>query len=146
MEPQRLFRPRGNLLRKPVGEIAVDAAPLEYQCEFTPLRRRMGLELVAFLADLGVDKVVLGGHRDELAGGHRERAGRKAGQADQHQGMPRPAAATDASDQGDIRDQPVHRPEHGRTQPAARYVPVLVAVRLAARAVGYGHSNASGIR
>ena len=54
------------------------------------------------------------------------------------------AAAADAGDQRDVGDQPVHRPEHRRPQPAAGDVPVMVVAWWAAASAGPGWLMARG--
>jgi len=62
------------------------------------------LKLEPLLVDLSADKLVLRGHRDVLAGSHRERPGEQPCQASQDQRAARAAAAADAGDQGHVGD------------------------------------------
>jgi len=79
----------------------------------------LGLE-----SDLGVDQLVLVGHRHVLAGAHRERARDQSGQPGEHDGARADPATADAGDQSGVGDEPVDRPEDGRPQPSPRHVAV----------------------
>jgi hypothetical protein len=73
---------------------------------------------VAFDGDLGGDEFVLVGHRDVLAGSHREGPRyqtREAGQHDRRRGA---TAATDSGDQRGVGDQAVHGSEDRGSQPS----------------------------
>src|SRR5262249_23689882 len=68
-----------------------------------------------------------------------EGARRQAGQAGKDDNVLRPTAPADPGDQGDVGHQAVHGAEHGRAQPAARDVTMLVTGHLAVGAAGSGH-------
>ena len=76
--------------------------------------------------DLGVHQLVLVGDRDVLAGSHRERPGYQRGYPGQHDRVRGHPAPAEPGDQGGVGDQPIHRTEYRRPQPAAGYVPVPV--------------------
>ncbi len=102
------------------------------------------LEFVSLLVHLGANELVLRGDRHELAGRHRQRAGRQPGQTGEHDCAVRSRAAGNAGDQGDVRDQAVHRAEYSRPQPAAGHIAVLVPVRLACLQATWGANRGGG--
>src|SRR3984957_17515132 len=81
---------------------------------------------LALQGDLGVHQLVLVGHRDVLAGAHRERARDQRRYAGQDHRVGRRAAAAEPGDQRRVRDQAVGRAEHRRPQPPAGHVPMTV--------------------
>ena len=119
VHPERGLRAPPDLPRHPVRQVGVDALVPEDRGQFPGLGLRVVLELVLFLGDLGLDEFVLRGHRHVFARGHRERAGREAGEAGQHDRVAVAAAASDAGDQRDVRDQAVHGAEDRWPQPPA---------------------------
>ncbi len=127
----------GGLLREPHLAVHVD--------ELRLLGLRVPGQLGSLDGDLARHRVVLRLHRRELAQRHREGAGNQAGHAGQDDHVPVGAAAADARDQGDVRDEPVHGAEGGGPQRAAGDVAVrVVALVLGelgrARKLGHGGS------
>jgi hypothetical protein len=119
VDAQGLLRVHGKLARDLVSQLRVHAARLVHCSQLNLFVGRVVLEFVAFLVDLGVDQLVLRGHRHELARGHRRRAGRQPGQAGEHDRAMRAAAAADSGDQRNVGDQAVHGAEDRRAQPSA---------------------------
>ena len=130
VDGQRLLWLPRQLARDFVGQVGIDSAHLIERRELDLLAVRVVLELEPLLLDLGGDQLVLRGNRDEFASRHGERACGQPGEASQHDGLLRKAAATDAGDQGDVGDQPVHGAEDRRPQPAPGHVAVLVHIHL----------------
>jgi len=130
VQVERAVRVCGQLAGDFVGQVGIHATHPERLGELQTLRLEVVLEFVALLADLGLDKLVLRGHRHILPGGHRERSRGQAGQAGEHDELLRATAPADASDQGHVGHKAVHGAEHRWPQPAAGDVAVLVPVCL----------------
>jgi hypothetical protein len=114
----------GDLPRQVGGEPAGD--PLLGQ--LGGLGLRVALQLPALLGHLGRHLLVLRLHAGVLAEAHGDRSRHQAGDAGQHDRAGRQPAPADAGDQRDVGDQPVHRPERRRAQPAAGDVGVVVGI------------------
>jgi hypothetical protein len=138
---QRLVRVRRDLRGGLLGGGGADAAGPEHGGQLGLLEDGVVLQLEPFLVDLGLDQLVLRRDRHVLPGRHRARARGQPGQAGEHDGVRAPAATADPGDQRHVGDQPVHGAEHGRPQPAAGYVPVVVPVIVS---VGVGPGSILG--
>lgn len=66
----------------------------------------------------GLEQLALGADRDELPRPHREGAGQQACDTGEQHDVRRDSRRTDAEDEGEVGDQAVVHPEHGRAEPA----------------------------
>jgi len=126
VDPQRCAGVTGDRGGHPGRGIRIGAVLAEVARQLVLLGRREPGQHLALQGHLGVHQLVLVRHRDVLPGAHRERSRhqrRRAGQHDRVRGHP---AAAQPRDQRCVRDQAVHRAEHGGPQPAAGYVTVTV--------------------
>ena len=133
---QRVERVLGSA-RSAVGELG--GLPLRQafgrvdQRQLLRLRLRVLLQLVALQRDLVLVQLALRAHRNVFAGRHRERAGRKSGDAGQQHQMRVAARAGDAEDQARVRHQAVVDAEHGGAQVAAAAEVAMTALDVADR-------------
>jgi hypothetical protein len=138
---QRLLRVGGDLRGGLLRGGGADAAGPEHAGQFGLLGAGVMLEFQPFLVDLGEDELVLRGDGDVLPGRHRARARDQAGQAGEHDRVRARAAAAHPGDQRHVGDQAVHGAEHGRPQPAAGHVAMVVAMTVI---VGLGPDRVLG--
>jgi hypothetical protein len=72
------------------------------------------------------DLVVLGTHAGVFAEAHGDRTGDQAGEAGEDHVVYRDPAAAHPGDQRDVGDQAIHRAEHGRPQPTAGDIGMVI--------------------
>ena len=117
------------LLGHQLGQVRVDA-PVDVDLgQLGELGLRVALQLAPLDLHLGLHRLVLAAHRDVLAAAHRERPGQQARHPGDHHRTGAGGGRGDAGDQAEVGDQAVDHAEHGRTQPAAGDLAVLVADR-----------------
>jgi hypothetical protein len=124
--PQRGIRVPRHGSRHPGRGVGVGPVAAERLGQLVLLGGREPGVHPAFGGDLGVNQLVLVGHRYVLAGTHRECARDQGRHAGQDHGVLRSPAAAQPGDQRGVRHQAVYRAEHRRPQPAAGYVTVPV--------------------
>ena len=126
VHPQGRARVLGHRGGHPGRRLGVRPVLAEVARQFLLLGHGEQSEHLLFQRHLGVHQLVLVGDRDVLAGAHRERPRHQRGHAGQHDRVRRRLAPAQPGDQGGVGDQPVHRAEDGRPQPAAGHVTVPV--------------------
>ncbi len=126
MDSQRLVRVGVHNSRDLVGEVGRQPTRDPHVRQFVGLDLRVALQFAALFRHLGGDLLGLCPYRGVFAQGHRDRAGDQAGEPRDDDRVRSGAAATDAGDQADVGDQPVHGTEHRRSQPTAGYVAVVM--------------------
>ena len=110
------------------GELGGDAATLVDPDELPELPLGSAVDLLTLEFELALEQLGLSLHRDVLAGGHRERAAEKPGQARQLHHSHGRIRARHAEDQRDVRHEPVTDPEDGGSCAAPLDVAMVVVV------------------